>query len=243
MPASHAKLARVDGQFCFIVAGALVLFAVFGVIAAQRAAKLRDAMRQFALDRRLALDTSKDHAAPYRVPMRLFREFHRGDDRLCYNQLGGAVRADDADHPIHGGVLQYETVSGSGKNRRKTTHRHSYLLVFMPEARAGIWVRPEGFFDRMAAAVGMNDLDFESVEFSDAFHVTAEDERFCYDLFHPPMIEMMLRRRPEGFRLQHGWFAIVASGARGPDWFGPNLDFAADFLAHWPRHLRATEAA
>ena len=101
-----------------------------------------------------------------------------------------------------------------------------------------IEVRPEHVLDRLAATIGFNDLDFESVEFSDAFHVKAEDERFAYALFDPNMIELMLRRRPPEMHIGRGWLAI-----RGRVWsageFEQHLDTARFILEAWPRHLLA----
>ena len=233
----------MDGHICYFFGFALLIVLVVGAVASWQARKLREAMQQFAQERGLHFEPSDDRDAPGRMPMRMFDEFTRGRGRKCFNQLAGDLQADGAVHALVGGCLQYKTTSGTGKNRKTRTHNFTYLLVFLPHARSSIWVRPEHFFDRMASAVGFNDLDFESVEFSDAFHVKADDERFCYDLFHPPMIEMMLRRRPPGFRIEHGWLALIAGGSRGPEWFGPSLDFAADLLANWPRHLKTTEAA
>ena len=54
-------------------------------------------------------------------------------------------------------------------------------------------VRPEGLADRLASATGREeDIDFESQEFSNRFHVVCNDRKFAYDLIHPRMMEHLL---------------------------------------------------
>jgi hypothetical protein len=53
-------------------------------------------------------------------------------------------------------------------------------------------IRPEGIFDKMKAAFGWDDIDFESAEFSKRFHVSARDRRWAYDVITPRTMEFLL---------------------------------------------------
>jgi len=48
---------------------------------------------------------------------------------------------------------------------------------------------------KLAQILGYDDMDFESIEFSDAFRVRATDRKFAYDVCHPRMMAYLLRHR------------------------------------------------
>jgi LemA protein len=53
-------------------------------------------------------------------------------------------------------------------------------------------VAAETLSTRLPALFGMRDLQFESPEFNDRFHITADDRRFAYQLIDPRMMEHLL---------------------------------------------------
>jgi hypothetical protein len=55
-----------------------------------------------------------------------------------------------------------------------------------------LFIRPEGFFDKVTEFVGLDDIDFESAEFSQKFFVKAPDRRWAYDVLHQKTMELML---------------------------------------------------
>lgn len=87
------------------------------------------------------------------------------------------------------GELSYEI--GGGK-RKRTAHAPVALATVGSLAMPGVEIRPEGLRDRLAAAAGWDDIDFESVEFSRRFHVKSQDKRFAFELIDPRMIEAFL---------------------------------------------------
>ena len=50
----------------------------------------------------------------------------------------------------------------------------------------------EGIFSKIAQAVGYDDIDFESHEFSRKYCVRSKNKNFAYDIFHPRMIDYLL---------------------------------------------------
>ena len=171
---------------------------------------------------------------------RAFGVFNRGRDRRAYNTLQGALMLPHADGTRRAcdavlGDFRYTT--GSGKNQH--THHFSYLVVKLPYGPVPeTIVRPEGFFDQVAGFMGFDDIDFESAEFSDAFHVKGADKRFAYDLCDPRMMHFLLASRPCMFEIDR--FHICISNGRSrftPMEFKQQIAWAAAFLEQWPRHL------
>ena len=50
----------------------------------------------------------------------------------------------------------------------------------------------EGIFSKIAQAVGYDDIDFESHEFSRKYCGRSKNKNFAYDIFHPRMIDYLL---------------------------------------------------
>ena len=215
----------------------VVAIIVIAVYAAKAAKQRREALKALAAEMGLRFDPNKKPASPREYGM--FELFDRGSSRRRYNTLEGDFTF--AGHRLYArlGDYQYKTSSGTGKNRRTHTHSHSYLLIELPQETPEIQVRPENFLDRIAAAAGFNDLDFESVEFSDAFHVKSSDDRFAYALFHPRMMELLLRERPPCLQMTGGLLLISGGGTWKVEQFRPQIEFVRQFVEHWPRHLLA----
>lgn len=116
-----------------------------------------------------------------------FELFSRGSGRRSYNLIEGREEETDIR------MFDYVYHTGSGKNRR--THRKTVCLLEIPVKRSfpHVVIRPEGLLDKFASAVGFNDIDFESVEFSRKFFVKSRERRFAYDLVDPRMMEFLLR--------------------------------------------------
>jgi hypothetical protein len=122
---------------------------------------------------------------------------------------GGGGRA----RPVWLGELTYLVRSGK---RRRLMHETFALVQVGTSAMPPVEIRPEHVGDTLAAAVGLDDLDFESVEFSKRFHVRSSDKRFAWALLDPGMMQVMLDM-PEEFHMAVGgpWLAIRrATGSR-----------------------------
>lgn len=227
----------MDNAFCFIIPIFIVGMIVLAVVSAKHAKARREALAALAAE--LGVHFDPDSRSNRATAYNAFDLFDRGHGRRLYNTLEGHVDLGGHRLYVRIGDYLYKTTSGSGKNRRTHTHHHSYLLLDLPQDTPDIQIRPEHFFDRMASAIGFNDLDFESVEFSDAFHVKASDERFAYDLFHPRMMELLLRERPPGLQMRRGLLLLHGGGTWKVEQFRPHVEFVRQFIEHWPRHLLA----
>ena len=120
----------------------------------------------------------------------------RGHSRYAHNIASGQL----GEHAFTS--FDYHYATGSGKNRR--SYRFSAVLLSPPFPLLPMAVRREGWFDKIKAGFGFNDIDFESAEFSKQFHVSAADKKFAYDLITPRTMEFLLRsaRSAAGFSFE-----------------------------------------
>lgn len=123
-----------------------------------------------------------------------FGAFQIGDSRMIFN----VYRRDEPIRRLY--LFTYRYSTGSGKNR--STHQHEYLLVqsslFLPSLE---W-RQEHFGDRVAGFFGVRDIQFESSEFNERFHVTAASPEYAFQVIHPQVMEQMLAHFRRSWAIQ-----------------------------------------
>ncbi|MFH1025007.1 MAG: hypothetical protein V1809_16625 [Planctomycetota bacterium] len=165
---------------------AVIVLAYYGY---QAEKKRREALR--ALADRWGMDWSEKDPLGIAGRYRYHGVLNEGDDRYAYNVFHGRRNGrETVCFDYH-----YETHSTDSKGHRTTTHHHLSAILVIPGANFPyLWVRPEGFLDRMGELVGIDDIDFESAEFSRKFYVKSPDKKFAYDIFHPRAMEFMLSR-------------------------------------------------
>jgi hypothetical protein len=217
-----------------VIIGAVIAAAYLGHVAAK---KRREAMAALAMELGWQFDASHDgsHDEQYSH----FEIFRRGHDRSAYNTLSGSLTIDDRHYPAKMGDFTYKVTSGSGKSRRTTTYRFSYLIVHLPFANvADLLIRPEGMFDKIAGAFGFDDIDFESAEFSRRFHVKCADKRFAYDVCHPRMMEFLMQTNPPAIDIESGRCCLSDGSRRWePQQFKSMLAWVEKFFDTWPDHV------
>lgn len=157
-----------------------------------------------------------------------------------------------AEHVIHGdhecGALwlfehHHETYSHSKNGRQTHHHRRTFALFESDIVFHAMEVRPEGFFDKVKAAFGFDDIDFESAEFSKNWFVRSADRKFAFDVFHPEMIEFFLRVRSL-YLHSAGPFVMfeMGSGTLDEQRVATTLRHATGFFERLPRYLRKDRA-
>jgi len=132
-------------------------------------------------------------------------------------------------------TFDYHYATGSGKDEV-----HHYLSVFMlqmertfPELR----IYPESFFSKIGQALGYRDIDFESVEFSDAFTVRSADKKFAYDICHVRMMEYLLENRKMAFEIEGQWLCTWRESRLNPEHVIPALEKLLEIRALMPKYL------
>lgn len=138
---------------------------------------------------------SWDDSDPFGIEIR-YEAFHaigRGHSQRAYNVFHG-------DRNGRAMVcFDYRYTTGSGKSQ--STHHLSGTAIRHGYPFPNLVIRPEGFFDKLAEFVGFHDIDFESAEFSKAFHVKSDNRKFAFDLFHARAMEYMLAQ-PKRFAME-----------------------------------------
>lgn len=156
-----------------------VALIVFGIL---KARQRREAMARLAEE--LGFEYYPDDPWNLQDKYAMFELFGRGHSREASNVICGEV---DGRAVV---AFDYRYTTGSGKNQ--STHSYQAVVIGLPIVAAGLRMRSESLFDRVASWVGYDDIDFESDEFSRRYHVACDDRRFAYDIFHARLIEHLL---------------------------------------------------
>ena len=172
----------------FLLFGVFIAVIIVAAIFSHQQEKKRlEELRQYADAKGLTFDEGKRRG--YHSRYLEFDFLDRGSNRYAHNILAGKVGA----FSIEAFDYHYETHSRDSDGKRKTHHhRFSVAIIEVNFPLREMTVRPEGIFDKLSAAFGWDDINFESAEFSRKFHVKSPDRRWAYDVLHPRMMEYLL---------------------------------------------------
>jgi len=211
---------------------------IYAAIAAQKAEKARiAALDALAKKRGWSFTTATDssHDEQYRD----FSAFNTGHSRRAYNTITGDHEITGHAHPIKMGDYLYQVTSHNGKTTTTTTYRLSYLIIHLPYPTVpSLFIRAENFMDKIGAALGFDDIDFESAEFSKKFLVKSSDKRFAYDVITAQMMEFLMASPKRSIDLKGGRICITLGTRRWKaEEFMPQLDWISSFIDLWPDHV------
>jgi len=158
-----------------------------------------------------------------------FKCLHRGRGRRAFNVITGQLGGREII------AFDYRYTTGSGKNRR--THNFSAMIVNASLPLKPLYIRREGFFDKITEFFGADDIDFESAEFSRKFFVKSPDKKWAYDVIHQRMMEYLLTA-PK-FSIQFAGDSIIAWSTLRftPDDFQAAFDLIEGILDRLPEYL------
>ncbi|MDP6636440.1 MAG: hypothetical protein QGG42_16185 [Phycisphaerae bacterium] len=175
-----------------LLIGAGIAYAIYA------AAKRRKLLGQWAQRNSLNFSPGKVYEMDSRFPD--FKCLHRGRSRHAFNIITGQLNEREII------AFDYRYTTGSGKNRQ--THNFSAVIVTAPMPLKPLFIRREGFFDKVTEFFGADDIDFESAEFSRKFFVKSPDKKWAYDVIHQRMMEYLLSA-PK-FAIQFSANSIIA---------------------------------
>jgi hypothetical protein len=171
-------IAAFIGIFALVIVGA-----IYGLIAAKRR---REEMRAWASARGMAFDPSR-RGIESSYPN--FKCLRQGSGRYAHNMMNGQWQG----RRFLGFDYHYETHSTDSKGHTQTNHHHfSAVILGSDVPLEPLFIRPEGFFDKITEFFGIDDIDFESAEFSRKFYVKASDRRWAFDVIHARTMEFLL---------------------------------------------------
>ncbi len=131
----------------------------------------------------------------------------QGSQRYVFNLMYGDYRG----YHVAAFDYHYATHSTDSKGRRRTHHHYlSFATLRHPMNAPELHIKPEGFFSKVGQALGFDDIDFESVEFSRAFVVKGQDKRFAYDICNARMMEFLLDHKDLMLEFERDIIALVA---------------------------------
>lgn len=166
----------------------IIVLVIGGVVYGHfMAKKRREEMARWASSIQAAFRPDKDWGLRERFGP--FSALRQGSKQYAYNIVEGRSN--------HRGMCafdyHYETYSTDSKGRRRT-HHHYFSAVVIDSGLflKSLFIRPEGFFDKVTEFMGWDDIDFESSEFSRKFYVKAPDKKWAFDVIHQATMEFML---------------------------------------------------
>ena len=110
-----------------------------------------------------------------------------GAPTQAWNLLHGRYRG----HLVQ--VFDYQCVQQHGKTTVVVTA--TFFVVWLGKSLPNFVLYPESFLDKAVQAIGLEDIDFDSVEFSRAFTVKSRNKKFAYDICHVLFMEHLLARQ------------------------------------------------
>ena len=210
-----------------MIIGFIALFIAVVVVGIISARKRREAMMALAARLGLRFEPAKDRDIARRY--KFLDKLRRGSNRYAFNILSGRYQGHDLT------VFDYHYKTGSGKN----THHYyfSFFILHLPASFPELVIGPEGIFSKIAQAVGYDDIDFESHEFSSKFCVRSGDKKFAYDVCNARMIEYLLSNSDLSIEIEDSVLAISFNRRLSPESIEPNLKRLIEVRSLMPEYL------
>ena len=143
--------------------------------------------------------------------MKMFSLFNKGRARKMRNVM--TTETDVARLSI----FDYQYTTGGGESSH--TYRQTVVALESEALVMPVFsLRPEGFFHKLGAAIGMQDIDFENhPEFSDSFVLTGSDEQAVRSFFDAKLLEHFVQQKGSCVEGASGMFIYFRSGQRKPE--------------------------
>ena len=210
-----------------IFVGIIAILIIVLVVSIISARKRREAMVSLAA--KLGLRFNPDRDRNLAQQYKFLDKLRRGRNRYAYNILSGSFQRQDIT------VFDFHYKTGSGKN---THHHHfSFFILHLAAAFPELVIGPEGIFSKIAQAVGYDDIDFESHEFSSKFCVRSADKKFAYDVCNARMIEYLLSNRDFSTEIESNVLAISFNCRLAPELIESNLNRLVQVRSLMPDYL------
>ncbi len=215
-----------------IIVGFIAIIVVVSVLAYISARKRREAMAKLAAKLGLCFEPDKNWDTAQRYSF--LDKLRAGSNRYAFNILSGNYK----DYDVTVFDYHYETYSTDSKGHRQTHHHYfSFFILHLPTSFPELVIGSEGFFSKIAQAIGYDDIDFESYEFSRKFCVRSPDKKFAYDVCNARMIEYLLSNTDLTIEIEGGALAVSFSSRLSPEQIEPNLNRLITVRSFLPEYL------
>jgi len=194
----------------FAQSGMFLLFGIFVVLVIVLAFFGAKAEQKRILSFRLWAKKSGWSYSPERnkqIPHRyaFLNHFQEGYDREAHHVFRGTWQGYEA------AAFEYQyTTSTTDSDGEETefTHHIGVILIELEQNFPELRIYPENFLSRIGQFLGGQDIDFESIEFSNAFTVHSEDRKFAYDFCNTGMMSYLLQHQGTALELERRTLAV-----------------------------------
>lgn len=190
------------------IAGGLSIVCVVIWLVHQHEKKRTEAMRSVAEEIGLSFSATKDESLL--AKLQAFSLFNKGHSRKMKNVMKAETELAQLT------IFDYQYTTGSGNHSR--TNHHTVVAMeseslSMPE----FTLRPEGFFDKVGATLGFQDINFdEHPEFSKAFVLKGKNEQAVRRFFDDGMLDLFAQRQGIAIHSSDGLFIYLREGRKQP---------------------------
>ena len=214
-----------------LIAALIVAGVIYSAIAAR---KRREAFAALAARLGLHYAPEKDRHLP--TAFHFLGKLAQGSNRYAYNILSGEYSG----RHVKVFDYHYETHSTDSKGNHQTHHHHfSFFILRLERSFPELNISREGIFSKVAQALGYDDIDFESHEFSRKFCVRSKDKKFAYDVCNAQMMEYLLANDDLNIEVENAALAIGFSHTLKPEEIEPNLQRLINLRGLMPDYLFA----
>lgn len=215
-----------------IFIGFIALIGVIAYFGHLQAKKRREAFQRIAAELGFIFYPQKDSGFAKRYGF--LDHMDDGHRRYAFNRMSGKIDGQG----VHVFDYHYETYSTDSKGRRST--RHHYFSIFtldLPARFPELNIEREGFFSKIGQAMGFDDIDFESLEFSKRYKVKSRDKKFAYDFCNAQMIDFLMRQQDLIIEVDGNTLALTFKGKLSIEAIRPNLDRLQKIRSLMPNYL------
>jgi hypothetical protein len=159
--------------------------------------KRREAMARLAAELGLKFDAKTDRELAKRH--NFLDQMAQGGNRYAFNVISGQYQG----YPVVLFDYHYQTTSGIGKKKQTNHYYFSFFVLHMTTSFPELTIAEEGFWSKVGQALGHDDIDFESHEFSKRYVVRCDEKRFAYDFCNAQMIEYLLDKQVHGIEVEN----------------------------------------
>jgi len=221
----------VDTQILLFI-GFIILVGVIAYVGYLQAKKRREAFERIAQELNFQFYPKKDSSFPRRYGF--LDHMDDGSRRYVFNRISGAIEGNE----VNAFDYHYETYSRDSKGRRSTHHHYySIFTLSLPARFPELNIEREGFFSKIGQALGFDDIDFESLEFSKRYKVKSRDKKFAYDFCNAQMIDYLLQQQDLIIEVDGHTLALTFKGKLAVQAIRPNLDRLLQIRSLMPGYL------
>lgn len=136
-------------------------------------------------------------------------------------------------------VRAFQHQSRTKSKDSENIHNFTVVKMEMPYPGHDLVIKREGIHHKLFDALGGEDIDFESDEFSRKFWVKCENRKFAYAVIHPRMMDLLLQGPRTTMQWQGSHMVIHVPGSFHPGKVQPLVDAGIAFTALLPKHLHS----